>query len=88
MSWPNKDPDDILDYGRDFSAEFPDATITAAQVIADDGITAGPAALSGKTVTTRVSGGTSNRSYGVTFRLTFADGQQVDRTERLLVIDR
>ncbi|EYD71950.1 hypothetical protein [Limimaricola hongkongensis] len=31
MNWPNKDPDDILDYGRDFSDEFPAATITAAR---------------------------------------------------------
>lgn len=88
MTWPVKDPDDILDYGRDFAAEFPDSTITAAQVIASEGLTAGPAVVSGKLVTTRLSGGVAGRGYSVTFRLTFADGQQVDRSERLMVQER
>jgi hypothetical protein len=88
MSWPNKDPDDILDYGRDFADEFPDSTIVSAQILTTEGLTPGPAVTSDKLVTTRLSGGVAGKSYSVTFRLTFADGQQVDRSERLFVTHR
>ena len=88
MSWPAKDPDDILDFGRDFTAEFPRLTIASAQVIVPAGVTLEGTSINGKTVYARLSGGVAGKTYSITFRLTFSDGQQADRSERLSVRER
>jgi hypothetical protein len=86
--WSPKDPDDIRDYSRGFDKEFPTDTIASLEVLVPDDLTVVSSSLSGKTATARLSGGAVNKSYQVTFRLTFADGQQVDRSETLLVRNR
>lgn len=78
--WTDKDPDDVLDYGRDLADRFPGGAITAVSVAASSGVTAGATSYSGLVATVLVSGGTAGSAGYVTLRVTVDSTKQSDLT--------
>lgn len=85
--WPNKDPDDILDYGVDWSARLSGDTLAASDWIVPDGITEDSASFSASSATIWLSGGTAGQSYAITNRVTTAAGRQFDATVTIQVVE-
>lgn len=87
--WPNKDPDDVLDYGIDWTAEIAEGdSIATSEWLPDDGLTAGETGISGTITTVWLSGGQDGRVYRVTNRVTTAAGRRMDRSAALFVTSR
>lgn len=86
--WPNKDPDDILDYAIDWSDLIGDDTIASHEWVVQDGITLDRFELSGNVAIAWLSGGVAVRSYRITSRITTAAGRRIDRSASLLVVPR
>jgi hypothetical protein len=101
MKWPNKDPDEVLDYSIDWSRFLGSATISdfTWYVDAADGTkteltNSGPlvngiqlvSSTSTNTVTTAYIGsGVDNRQYKFTCQITDSNGLVVERSVRLRV---
>jgi len=97
--WPNKDPNETLDYTIDWSRLLPSGgTVTAASWFIDDadGVKTAVTAAStvnGLTVTTTtatatkttivLSAGTQNVDYKISCQATFSNGNIVERSVRL-----
>ncbi|GAD55507.1 phage fiber-tail adaptor protein [Limimaricola cinnabarinus] len=86
--WPNKDPDDILDYAIDWSDLIGDDTIASHEWVVQDGIKLDRFELSGNVAIAWLSGGVAVRSYRITSRITTAAGRRIDRSASLLVVPR
>ena len=101
LKWPNKDPDETLDYSIDWSRFLGDATISSYTWFVDDAdgvktqLTAGGSlvnniqlvsATNTDTVTTAYIGsGTNNVMYKFTCQITDSNGLVVERSVRLRV---
>lgn len=88
---PRKDPDAVLDYELDWSANWlaDGETITAQTVTCeDDDITISSVTQSGGVVRFRVAGGAAGSSYLVTCEITTSAGQTDQRTIQIPVRDR
>ena len=98
--WPNKDPDEILDYSVDWSRFLDGATITTCVWSVDDStgtktaITAGNTVngiqnvaqtISGSTTTINLGLGTNNIEYKIYCRITDNSGNVAERVVRLRV---
>lgn len=87
-----KDPDDVLDYQWDFSAQLTadgDDTITGVPTITPtSGITLDNQANTTTTVTAWLSGGTANTRYTVECDVQTAGGRTYSRSIFLQVMDR
>lgn len=98
--WPNKDPDEILDYSVDWSRWLNNATITDATWYVNDAAgvkTALPdgsvvngiqnvSTTTSSTVATIYLGlGTNNTEYKFTCRITTSTGSVVERVARLRI---
>lgn len=88
-----KDPDEVLDYAIDWTAELADKNDTAqsAAWTVPDGLTqpAGkPPTLDGGKATVWLAGGTSGRTYSVSCRLTTTAGRIYDRSLVITVANR
>lgn len=90
LKWPNKDPDDILDYAIDWTAhlEQGDAIQSATWSAAPAGLTLGTANLAGGKASVWLQGGTSGQEYVVTCRVVTTGGRQMDRSARVMVTPR
>jgi hypothetical protein len=87
-TWPNKDPDDILDYSIDWTRLLdPGDTIASVTWIVPSGLTGGAELITGAITTVWLSGGTTGRTYDVTARVTTSGGRQIDRSGRLFVTE-
>ena len=78
-----KDPDAILDYRINWSLWLANSggdTIVSAVSLPDPGITVVSTTRTTTSGTMRVSGGTDGTDYLITMRVTFASGQQDDRS--------
>jgi len=86
-TWPNKDPDEVLDYSIDWSAQMAadGDTIASAEWIVPAELTKGAEVVTGNIVTVWLSGGTAARSHFVTSRITTTAGRVMDRSARLLI---
>lgn len=93
--WPDKDPDETIDYSVDWSRFIPNDTLSASTwFIQDaagakeqvsnaevvDGLQFVQATISGKTATARFSLGTNNKQYKVTCQITTGDGLVFERS--------
>ena len=93
--WPDKDPDETIDYSVDWSRFIPDDTLSAASwVIKDsdgtkelvsnaevvDGLQFVQSTISGKVATARFALGTNNKQYKVTCQITTGDGLVFERS--------
>ena len=82
------DPDAVLDYKWDWSAMYPDDTITSHTVTAAAGITVDSSEAIGMAVTAWLSGGSVGQSYTVTCHIATAAGREDDRTIGIIVQER
>ena len=88
LLWPNKDPDEVLDYVVDWTERLAGDTISSSNF----SIVSGGAALvidsEGNTTeetTVWLSGGTLDASYEVLNRVTTAGGRTMDQTVKLKI---
>lgn len=96
--WPDKDPDEIVDYSVDWSRFLGTDTLSAAtwfikdtdgtkEELSDSEVVNGlqfvNGTLSGKVATARFSLGTNNVVYLITCRITTGDGLQYERSINL-----
>lgn len=84
--WPQKDPDDLLDYGINW-AQFlgPDVITASTWQIAPDGLTESASSFSPQIATIWLSGGDVNQVYSVTNRIVTAAGRIVDQTVQIKI---
>lgn len=80
-----KDPDETLDYVRDWSAVLGDDTISDSTWTADTGITVDSDSHTDTAATVWVSGGTAPDRYGITNRITTTGGRTLDHTLYFLI---
>jgi hypothetical protein len=84
-----KDPDAVLDFGRDWSPWLATGEqITTSTWIVPDGITKDSESNDTTTATVWLSGGTAGETYEITNRITTNQGRTDDRTLRILVRER
>lgn len=102
--WPNKDPDETLDYSIDWSRFLGDSiTITAVQWFVDDASGVKTLLTGGSTVngiqnvsqtntdtvaTINIGIGTNNTEYKFSCRITDSSGSQAERTVKLRIKER
>lgn len=75
-----KDPDEVLDYIRDWSALLDGDTISTSTWTADDGIIVDSSSNTTTTATIWLSGGTVNQNYSVVNRIVTAGGRTHEKT--------
>ena len=80
-----KDPDEVLDYVRDWSAVLDADTIATSTWTPDTGITVDSDSNTTTTTTVWVSGGTLGERYGITNHITTAGGREFDFTLWFLI---
>ena len=101
LKWPNKDPDETLDYSIDWSRFLGDATIETFTWFVDDadgtkteltnsdpfvdGIQLVSSSSTNTVVTAIIGAGTNNKLYKFTCQITDTNGLVVERTVRLRV---
>ncbi|HZY76546.1 MAG TPA: hypothetical protein VFE40_09525 [Jatrophihabitantaceae bacterium] len=83
-----KDPDAVLDYQIDWSAWLDGDTIVTSVWIVPDGIVKDSDSHTDTAATIWLSGGTIDKTYRVTNRITTAAGRTDDRTEPVTIRDR
>lgn len=89
LSWPFKDPDEVLDYSIDWSNRI-DAgdTISTVTWSFPAGITKVSQSLAGNVATCFVSGGTEGVAYSIGCRVVTTGGRTMDETVKLKVKTR
>lgn len=88
--WPAHDPDELLDYGIDWTPRLePGDRIAASTWTAHDPgpILSAPAATDTATLVW-ITGGTPGESYRIFNRVTTAAGRVMDQTKRLTVREK
>jgi len=101
LKWPNKDPDETLDYSMDWSRFLGDATISSFIWFVDaadgtkteltdsgplvNGIQLVSSSSTNTVVTAYIGSGTNNKLYKFTCQITDTNGLVVERTVRLRV---
>lgn len=84
-----KDPDDVLDYGFDWSAWMSNGeTISTSIWILSPGITQNSATNTTLVTTVWLSSGTAGVPYSATNRITTNQGRTVDRTMTIRVTQK
>lgn len=101
--WPNKDPDEQLDYSVDWSRFLGTATLTSVQWYVDDADGVKTAINTGETVygiqnvsqtntdtvaTINIGSGTNNLEYKFYCRMTDSTGSQAERVIKLRIKER
>lgn len=75
-----KDPDDVLDYGINWSKWLDGDTLLLSEWFVPEGITMDSESSDTTTATIWLSGGTADADYELTNRITTAQGRQRDKT--------
>lgn len=90
FSWPNKDPQDVLDYAIDWTAALDagDALDVVEWSAEPTGLLLGEHAEDGGKASVWIEGGAAGTTYSVTCRATTTAGRQMDRSARLFVTER
>lgn len=84
--WPNKDPDETLDYKIEWEDRLGDGdTIQVSTWIVPPGLVQNSNSLTTDTTTVWLSGGTVSETYTVTNRVTTAQGRIMDQSARLQI---
>jgi hypothetical protein len=86
--WPHKDPDEVLDFGIDWSVLLEGDTISTSEWIVPAGITKDSDSYSTASTTIWLSGGESGQLYALTNRVTTAGARSMDETVSLRVKPR
>lgn len=85
LTWPFKDPNEVLDYSVDWSARLGSDTISASTWVVPSGITKNSDSNTTTATTIWLSGGTEGDSYSLVNRVVTAGGRTFDQTIKLKV---
>lgn len=88
LKWPDKDPDELLDYELDWSARLDGDTIAESDWVVPDGIVKDPTKGDTSTATTAtiwLSGGELGEQYELTNRIETAAGRIMDQSARIKI---
>lgn len=87
LTWPSKDPDEVLDYDLDWSARLLTDTIATSDWSVSDGVGLTIGAESNTTTTTKVwlSGGTLGTAYTLLNRITTTGGRTMDQSVKIKI---
>jgi hypothetical protein len=88
LSWPDKDPDEVLDYSLDWSARLVSDTISTSTWTVPAGITKNSDSNTTTTTTIWLSSGVAATAYDILNRITTAGGRTMDQTVKLKVKER
>jgi hypothetical protein len=89
LTWPNKDPDEILDYILDWTDRLGDDSIsTSAWPDPPDGITIDSDSFDLTSTLIWLSGGVADEQYLFTNRIETAGGRTMDQSVKLKVKTR
>lgn len=92
--WPTHDPDELLDYGIDWTRRLEEgdrivaSTWTAPAGIGAGGPTLSTPGLTDTATTIWITGGTAGESYRVQNRVTTAAGRVMEESKRLTVREK
>ncbi len=86
LKWPDKDPDEVLDYNMDWSGRLvsPD-TITTSTWVVPDGLTVEDEETATTTTTVWLSSGTLGDKYEILNRVVTVEGRTMDQTVTLKI---
>jgi hypothetical protein len=87
MTWPTKDPDEVVDYSIDWTARLESDTIVASSWIVPSGITRNSDSFTPTSTTIWLQGGTDGAAYSFVNRVITAGGRTFDQTEVLQIAD-
>jgi len=87
LSFPNKDPDEYLDYTVDWSARIPadDSISNSIWTTPSSGLTIATATAATFTTTIWLSAGTIDMTYYMTNRITTSAGRIMDQTCKIKI---
>lgn len=89
LTWPSKDPQEVLDYTLDYSGRIPAGdTIVQSSWSVPSGLTAGTTNHANRQTTIWLSGGTDGQGYEITNTVTTAQGRVLEQTVFLVVLSR
>lgn len=88
LSWPYKDPDEILDYNLNWLDRLAGDTITGSTWIVPTGLVEDSSSFQDTSTEIWLSGGVLGEKYGVQNRVTTAGGRTFDQTVTLLIKTR
>lgn len=85
LSWPAKDPREILDYQLDWSARVTNDTIAASDWSVPDGITMRKSMYSHKTTTIWLEGGAAGETYVLVNHIDTDGGRRMEQSVKLKI---
>ena len=88
ISWPNKDPNEVLDYTIDWDGRLGGDTIASSAWTVPAGITKDSDTMADATTTIWLSGGTHNTKYTLENRITTEGGRTLDQSVKILIRNR
>ncbi|MDB5612041.1 MAG: hypothetical protein JWP25_8941 [Bradyrhizobium sp.] len=88
LTWPFKDPDEVLDYEIDWSARLLTDTISTSTWLVPDGIVKESDSNTTTTAIIWLSGGTLGNSYDLLNRIVTTGGRTMDQTARLKIKEK
>jgi hypothetical protein len=89
QKWPaEKDPDAIRDYGRDWSSDIGDQTISSSVwTVVEGAVIIDAQSHDDKSATVRLSGGTAGETCLLLNHIVLSDGQEDERTTSLKIAE-
>jgi hypothetical protein len=88
LTWPNKDPNELLDYQIDWLPRLVDDTIATSAWTIPAGLTNASETFTNQTTTVWLSGGTIGETYSILNRITTAGGRTMDQTVNLTIASK
>lgn len=88
LKWPDKDPDEILDYLVDWSARLAGDVISTSLWLVPTGIVRASDSHATATTTIWLTGGTLGKYYDLLNRIVTAGGRTMDQTIRLRIVTK
>lgn len=86
LSWPSKDPDEVLDYQLDWGDRLDGDTIVSSDwTITGTGLTVMLESIAATRTTIWLSGGVLTTEYSLLNRITTTAGRTMDQTVRLKI---
>lgn len=85
LSWPYKDPDEVLDYQIDWSPRLGEDTIASSTWIVPTGISQDSDSHDTMKTTIWLSGGTTDESYTLTNRIVTNGGRTMDQSVKIKI---
>jgi len=88
LSWPNKDPDEYLDYGLDWSARLGTDKIIGSLWDTPPELTTDKNEFTDTNTVIWLSGGTTGATYTLTNHITTQGGRLMDQSAKLVIKDK